>query len=165
MTNKTIGITFKIDPISPDRNINGPKTAAVVRNDDTRPTITSLVPLTAASFGGSVSRHLSIFSAITILSSMMMPMDIKSARTEMTLMVTPSAPMMKSPSKKENGSAIEIHKASRNEKNRHMMMKTSAKDCRAFFRTSVMRSEITSVELLMIVSSRPPPICVLSFAR
>ena len=120
----TIGTTSRIRPISPDRNIRGVKTQAVVRKDENTPGITSRAPRIDASFSDTRPRHLAMLSAITMESSMISPTAISRPISDTMLMVTPNACSTKIPPRKETGSAIEIQNASRSEKNRLITRKT-----------------------------------------
>ena len=75
-----IGMTLRIDPMSPLRNASAPKTLTVVKNEASTPGATSLVPVTAASRGASPAwRWRAMFSAITMASSISRPTAISSA--------------------------------------------------------------------------------------
>ena len=152
--NSTIGMNFNTCPNCPDKNINGPKTHAVVRKEAATPGKTSIVPLAAASSGGALRRHLSMFSAMTMLSSIIRPTAIKSAIRLIMLMVIPNTLMTYKLPKNETGSAADIHNASRSEKNSHIVIKTRIKPITIFSTIRSMRCSTSSEKLLITATSK-----------
>ena len=137
-------------PISPEMNIRGTKTQVVVRKEEITPGMTSRT-LRATESPPPPSRFFAMFSAITMLSSMMRPIAMRSATRLIMLIETPTIPITKTAAKNENGSAREIQTASRTVKKKHMTRITRARLTTAFPETSAMRSRTTVVVLLITV--------------
>ena len=149
----TMGTTRRTLPMSPASPASGPSTHTVVRNDDTTPPATSRAPWTAASSGGRPrARCAAMFSAMTMPSSMRMPMASSRPTSEIMLIVMSRCGMNTNAPKNDTGRLMTTQKLSRRLKNIHMAAKTSSMPCQPL-RISMCSRSRTSVDVSWLMAN------------